>query len=248
MRRAAAAAVALVALSLPSGIASAQEQQHTGGASPDQADPQRAEQADPQRSPQLNGRARIRAAQRALDLRADGVAGRRTRATIRRFQQREGLPVTGRLGDDTMRALGVILIPARTKLTEYQAERKQLGAVAVQAIAAARTRIGAGYASGGTGPGAFDCSGLMLYVFRRAGVKLPRMSFAQFTVGRAIARHKVRPGDLVFFSTNGPGASHVGIATSRSTAISATSSGGVMKHSTKDAYWGGSYVGARRLR
>ena len=51
----------------------------------------------------------------------------------------------------------------------------------------------------------------------------------------------------MFFSTAGPGASHVGIAVSGSTVVSATSSGGVMEHSINDAYWGGHYVGARRL-
>ena len=47
--------------------------------------------------------------------------------------------------------------------------------------------------------------------------------------------------------TAGPGASHVGIATSATTAISATSSGGVMEHSTTDDYWGSAYVTARRI-
>ena len=116
-----------------------------------------------------------------------------------------------------------------------------------QAVAAARSRIGSAYAMGATGPSAFDCSGLMTYAFARAGVALPRTSQAQFTVGRAVARDDVRAGDLVFFSTAGPGASDVGVATGRDSAISATSSGGGMEHSISDAYWGGSYVGARRV-
>ena len=64
---------------------------------------------------------------------------------------------------------------------------------------------------------------------------------------RAVDRDDIRPGDLVFFSTAGPGASHVGIATGKTTVVSATSSGGVMEHSSTDAYWGGHYVGARRI-
>ena len=50
----------------------------------------------------------------------------------------------------------------------------------------------------------------------------------------------------MFFNANGPGASHVGIATSNSTAISATSHG-VMEHAISDSYWGSHYVGARRV-
>ena len=114
-------------------------------------------------------------------------------------------------------------------------------------VSAARSRIGSSYAMGAGGPSAFDCSGLTTYAFARAGIALPRVSHAQFGVGRAVARDEIRAGDLVFFSTAGPGASHVGIASGRNTAISATSSGGVMEHSTADAYWGGSYVGARRV-
>lgn len=121
------------------------------------------------------------------------------------------------------------------------------GATAAEAVAAVRRRIGAGYASGGTGPGAFDCSGLTLTAYADAGVTLPRVSFDQYAEGTAVGRKEIRPGDLVFFDTSGPGASHVGIAVSRKTVVSATSSGGVMEHPIDDAYWGSSYVGARRL-
>jgi cell wall-associated NlpC family hydrolase len=114
------------------------------------------------------------------------------------------------------------------------------------AVTAAKGRIGSSYAMGATGPGAFDCSGLTTYAFQRAGIALPRTSQAQFGVGKAVDRDEIRAGDLVFFSTNGPGPSHVGVATGRDTVVSATSSGGVMEHSSADAYWGGSYVGARR--
>ena len=114
------------------------------------------------------------------------------------------------------------------------------------AVSGARSRIGSPYAMGASGPGAFDCSGLMIDAFRRAGVRLPHSSFAQFAMGRAVERDAIRSGDLVFFDTNGPGASHVGVATGRGTVISATSHG-VMEHSMSDAYWGSAYVGARRL-
>jgi cell wall-associated NlpC family hydrolase len=115
-----------------------------------------------------------------------------------------------------------------------------------RALAAARAQIGSGYAMGATGPGAFDCSGLTMHAFGRAGVALPHSSFAQYEMGRAIGRDDIRAGDLVFFDTAGPGASHVGVATGKGTAVSATSSG-VMEHSMSDAYWGGAYVGARRI-
>jgi cell wall-associated NlpC family hydrolase len=114
------------------------------------------------------------------------------------------------------------------------------------AIRAAASRVGAPYALGATGPAAFDCSGLTRWAMRRARIHLPRTSFAQAGAGFGIPRSKIRTGDLVFFSTAGAGASHVGIATSRRTVISATSHG-VMRHSISDSYWGSHYVGARRV-
>lgn len=118
---------------------------------------------------------------------------------------------------------------------------------AAQALSAARTRLGDPYRMGGTSPGGFDCSGLVQWAFGRAGVSLPRTSYAQHGKGRAIGREQIRAGDLVFFDSSGPGASHASIAVSRTRVISATSSGGVMIHAIGDAYWGSHYVGARRL-
>ena len=117
---------------------------------------------------------------------------------------------------------------------------------ALGAVHAARAQIGDAYAYGASGPGAFDCSGLTAYAMRRAGVSLPHSSFAQAGTGTPVARDDIRAGDLVFFSTAGAGASHVGIATGHRTVVSATNSG-VMEHATDDAYWGAHYVSARRL-
>jgi cell wall-associated NlpC family hydrolase len=78
-------------------------------------------------------------------------------------------------------------------------------------------------------------------------VALPHTSEGQAALGRPVKRGDIRPGDLVFFSTAGPGATHVGIATGARTVVSATNAG-VMEHATGDAYWGGHYFGARRLR
>ena len=113
-------------------------------------------------------------------------------------------------------------------------------------VKTATAQIGDGYAWGGMGPDGFDCSGLTAFAFADAGVGLPHNSHGQAAMGRPVDRKDIQRGDLVFFSTAGPGASHVGIATSATTAVSATNAG-VMEHSTTDAYWGGHYVGARRI-
>ncbi|MFB7613912.1 NlpC/P60 family protein [Kitasatospora sp. NPDC056181] len=67
------------------------------------------------------------------------------------------------------------------------------------ALAAAVRMIGSPYVYGSTGPRAFDCSGLMYWSWRQAGVTLPRTSQAQAYAGRRVGISDARPGDLVIF-------------------------------------------------
>jgi cell wall-associated NlpC family hydrolase len=115
-----------------------------------------------------------------------------------------------------------------------------------RAVRAAVSRVGAPYGMGAAGPDAFDCSGLVMWALAHDDIAAPHSSYAQFAMGFGVARSDIRRGDLVFFDSFGPGASHVGLATSSTTAVSATSHG-VMTHPIFDAYWGGHYLGARRL-
>jgi len=68
------------------------------------------------------------------------------------------------------------------------------------AIAFARSQIGKPYLWGGTGPDAFDCSGLMMMAYRAVGVSIPRTSEEQWTWGPRVAPGHEQPGDLVFFA------------------------------------------------
>lgn len=79
------------------------------------------------------------------------------------------------------------------------------GAVAVQA---ALTRIGDPYVWGGSGPGQFDCSGLVMWSFQQAGIFLPHSSQALAAGGQAVSVDQMQPGDLVTYYSD---ASHVGI-------------------------------------
>ncbi|MFF4155602.1 NlpC/P60 family protein [Streptomyces sp. NPDC001678] len=76
------------------------------------------------------------------------------------------------------------------------------------AVMAVRQAVGSPYAWGATGPGAFDCSGLMQWAYGRAGVGLPRTSQAQRNAGRHVSLSEARPGDLVIYRDD---ASHVGM-------------------------------------
>ena len=76
-----------------------------------------------------------------------------------------------------------------------------------RAARVALQQVGDPYRYGAAGPRAFDCSGLMQYSFRRAGIKIPRTSSAQARRAHRISKRKLRRGDLMFF-TNGGGVYH----------------------------------------
>ncbi|MBZ9595463.1 MULTISPECIES: C40 family peptidase [Streptomyces] len=79
---------------------------------------------------------------------------------------------------------------------------------AAAAVMAARAAVGRPYVWGSTGPSGFDCSGLMVWSYRQAGVSLPRTSQAQRHAGRQVPLSQARPGDLVTYRSD---ASHVGM-------------------------------------
>ena len=70
---------------------------------------------------------------------------------------------------------------------------------AKKAIAFARAQLGDPYSYGGTGPGSWDCSGLMQASWRAAGVSLPRVVGPQYSATRHISMSQLQPGDLVFY-------------------------------------------------
>lgn len=116
-------------------------------------------------------------------------------------------------------------------------------------VTAAKHLLGSRVVWGGASPSqGFDCSGLVQYVFRQAGISLPRTADLQFVVGRSIPRTALAPGDLVYFTTYAPGASHVGIYIGRDKFIHTSFSQGVVAiGDMNDAYFAFRYYGAKRV-
>ncbi|WP_330184892.1 NlpC/P60 family protein [Nocardia sp. NBC_01503] len=82
--------------------------------------------------------------------------------------------------------------------------------VGERAAEAARTRLGASYSTGAVGPDAFDCSGLVQWSYRQAGVELPRTSYSQLAAGTPVSVDELQPGDLVSYYGGGHSALYVG--------------------------------------
>ena len=107
---------------------------------------------------------------------------------------------------------------------------------------------GTPYRNGGADPSGFDCSGFVQYVFAQHGVIVPRKVIDQFGKGKDVAPARLEAGDLVFFTTVAPGASHVGIALGGDEFVHAPSSTGEVRvEHMSAAYWSTRFVGARRV-
>lgn len=91
--------------------------------------------------------------------------------------------------------------------------------------------LGQPYVHGATGPNAFDCSGLVCYVYAQIGVRLPRVTFDQVHCGRGVSPAALAPGDLIFFRSN----NHVGIYLGGGSFIHAPHTGDVVKISALSA-------------
>jgi murein DD-endopeptidase len=115
-------------------------------------------------------------------------------------------------------------------------------------VRTAESLLGTPYRAGGTLPDGFDCSGLVSYVFARHGVGVPRDVRSQATVGHQVSRTEIRAGDLLFFSTTGPGPTHVAIAVDRERFVHAPKSGAVVRiESLRTAYWTDRFLFGRRV-
>jgi len=117
-------------------------------------------------------------------------------------------------------------------------------------VAAAKSQIGVRYVYGAESPyNAFDCSGLTKYAYSKSGVTLSHSARLQAYRGWRVSKSSLKPGDLIFFDTNGGGAiNHVGIYVGNGNFVSAQSGAGVvMEGSLYIRYWSNAYVTAKRI-
>ncbi|MEG6586869.1 C40 family peptidase [Dendrosporobacter sp. 1207_IL3150] len=138
--------------------------------------------------------------------------------------------------DDLSKVLG---------LTNTQASN-QASASGSAIIATGQKYMGVPYVWGGETPNGFDCSGFTQFVMKQNGVTIPRTAAEQFAAGTPVAKNNLKVGDLVFFTTYKPGASHVGFYMGDGKFIHASSAAKQVAISSLDEqYYVDHYVGAR---
>ncbi|WHZ31052.1 NlpC/P60 family protein [Desemzia incerta] len=111
---------------------------------------------------------------------------------------------------------------------------------------AAYSVSGTPYLYGGNTTSGFDCSGFTTYVFKKAGITLPRTASGQYGASTKVSQSQAQPGDLVFFSQSG-GIDHVGIYLGNNKFIGSQSSTGVAVAEISQSYWGKYLVGFGRV-
>ncbi|GAB3493600.1 peptidoglycan-binding protein [Flexivirga lutea] len=170
----------------------------------------------------------VSSAQRDLGgLSVDGVFGADTLSRVKAFQASKGLVADGIIGPMTWSALGGFPCgsdPTPTPTPPPPSSNQGLSAV----VSIAQKYLGVPYVWGGSSPSqGFDCSGLTSYVYKQAGLYIPRTASQQQAYMKKTT--SPQPGDLVFF---GAPAYHVGIYVSPGMMIAAPVPGDVVKLQT----------------
>ena len=139
--------------------------------------------------------------------------------------------------------------PEHYSSSEYMAMESEAGN-AKPILEKANSMRGVRYHWGEASRSGTDCSGFTSQVFKSQGVRLPRTSREQASVGQHVKYNELKPGDLVFFhTTRGHRVSHVGIYVGHGKFIHASSGGGkVQVNSLGDGYYAHRLVTARRVK
>ncbi|MGA8115922.1 MAG: C40 family peptidase, partial [Actinocatenispora sp.] len=119
---------------------------------------------------------------------------------------------------------------------------------AMTAVRTALDQLGKPYVWAAADPDVgFDCSGLVLYAYRQIGVQLPHSAEYQYLEGRHVASDDLRPGDLLFYSSDGTvsGIHHVTMYIGHGQIVQAADFG--IPIQVVPAYFNFGYFGATRL-
>lgn len=141
-------------------------------------------------------------------------------------------------------------------VTLVDADYQASSALGASAAAMAKSLVGKRYSSGAAGPNAFDCSGLVYYIYKQLGHPIARGSSSQYyNSGYFVSTSAMQPGDLIFFfdrrydSSGGTlPTTHVGIYVGNGQFVHAsTPASGVRYDSVYSGYHASHIVAAKRI-
>lgn len=192
----------------------------------------------------------------------DSIYGETTISAVKNFQKRNGLTSDGKAGEKTLAKMAsddAKMSYAKQKEAEKEeaAAKKNDTSSKDQKIekliSAAKSKLSCEYILGDSGPKTFDCSGLLYYCLRQAGVYVRRLDAAGFSNKtswtKITSSGSVQKGDLLFFKSDSSSrVSHCGIYIGNGMMIDASSANGkVIKRTfSGSAYWKRNFVCARR--
>jgi len=114
-------------------------------------------------------------------------------------------------------------------------------------VKTASRQVGAPYRFGGASPKGFDCSGLVHYAYRNAGLRVPRTTTSLYRTARPVSLNELQLGDILFFYFDDK-IGHVAIYTGGRSFVHAPSSGKyVVRGSLESRFWRQRLVSAGRL-
>jgi cell wall-associated NlpC family hydrolase len=176
---------------------------------------------------------------------ATGRYGAGTVAVIKAIEKSRHLKQTGQVNAEFWKALQAGKISATTVVAKKPhpkpvSQASNARTKGEKALAFAKKQLGDRYVRAGTGPNAWDCSGLTMKAWKAAGIKLPHSASKQYRMGKKISKSQLRNGDLVFFY---PGVRHVALYAGNGKVIHAPHPGKKVSY-IKMKYM--PYVGARR--
>lgn len=146
----------------------------------------------------------------------------------------------------------LLLVAACSSTRIVNANRAALGPAAAvtgqEVVAVAKTLVGAPYRYGGATPDGFDCSGLVQYAYKEAGLNVPRSTLLQFRYAQRVTVAQVQAGDVLFFRVSDRKVTHVGIYTGDGRFIHAPSTGSRVSYARIDSpFWNRRLVSVGRL-
>jgi cell wall-associated NlpC family hydrolase len=144
----------------------------------------------------------------------------------------------------TLAVIPVTQAPASAATRITVKDSKRAAELRQRVVKIAKNQAGERYVTGATGPGAFDCSGLVVYAYHKAlGITLPRTSYMQRDHLRGVSRKHRKPGDIVVVHGGG----HVGIYVGHNRIVHASTPSSGVKFTSLSGYYGREVSGYRRV-